>query len=193
MVNLPVAKASHAFMTAQELLELPSDGMRHELIKGELTTMTPSGSQHGETTAWIGRILATYIAENALGRSFGAETGFVIERDLDTVRAPDFAFIAKGRIKSHMPEGFFPGAPDLAVEVLSPNDRVMEVEDKIQQWLDADCRCVWVVNPVRRTITVHQKNAQPRVLRASDEVQSPEIIHGFCAKVSELFPPVDEA
>jgi Uma2 family endonuclease len=186
-------KTTHTLMTQQELLELPQDGMRHELIKGELTTMTPAGSEYGESAAWICRILGTHIVNNGLGRSFGTETGFIIERDPDTVRAPDFAFISKSRNKSRTPKGFFAGAPDLAVEVLSPHDRAVEMEDKIQQWLDAGCVCVWIVNPTRRTITIHKRNSQPQVLSAADEINPGDVLPGFSAKVQDLFPPADEA
>lgn len=182
-------KATQTLMTQEQLLDLPSDGMRHELIKGELTTMTPAGTEHGKIALWISRILATHIAVNALGDTFVAETGFLIESDPDTVRAPDFAFIAAARLQSPTPKGFFHGAPDLAIEVLSPSDRIIEVEDKIQQWLTAGCRQVWIVSPTRQTITIHQNSAQPQVLHPNDDIQSPDLLPGFRVKVKDLFPP----
>jgi Uma2 family endonuclease len=187
--NISMSKPAPKLMTQQELLDLPDDHMRHELIKGELITMPLAGCEHGQIALWIGRLLGTHIAKNKLGCSFGAGTGFLIERDPDTVRAPDFAFVAKNSTKPRTPKGFFPGAPDLAVEVISPDDCVMEVEDKIQQWLDAGCQSVWVVKPTRQTITIHQNNAQPQVLHPADDIHAPDLLPGFQAKVKDLFPP----
>ena len=181
---------SRAQMTADELLQLADDGLRHELIQGELTNMPPSGSEHGHETIWIGRIVSTYILEHDLGFSFGAEAGFIIGSDPDTVRAPNFAFIRKERVPGgRLPKGFFPGAPDLAVEVLSPSDRAVEVEDKIQQWLDAGTLQVWVINLHRRTLTVHRRDQPPQVLRSDDAVEGGDLLPGFRATVEQLLPP----
>jgi Uma2 family endonuclease len=90
-----------------------------------------------------------------------------------------------------LPEGFFPGPPDLAVEVLSPNDRAVEVEDKIQQWLDAGTREVWVINLRRRTLTVHRSDKPPRVLRADDFLDGGDLLPNFRAKVAQLLPPAE--
>ena len=181
---------SKAEMTAEDLLQLADDGLRHELIKGELTSMPPSGSEHGNETIWIGRIVSTYILDQDLGFSFGAEAGFIIGRNPDTVRAPDFAFVRKDRVPGgRLPKGFFPGAPDLAVEVLSPSDRAVEVEDKIEEWLDAGTRQVWVVNLYRRTLTVHCRDQPTQVLRADDTVDGGDVLPNFRAKVAQLLPP----
>ncbi|MGO9114549.1 MAG: Uma2 family endonuclease [Thermoguttaceae bacterium] len=178
-------------MTAEDFLQLADDGLRHELIKGELTSMPPSGSEHGYETIWIGRIVSTYILDHDLGFPFGAEAGFILGRGPDTVRAPDFAFIRKDRIPDgRVPKGFFPGAPDLAVEVLSPSDRAVEVEDKIQEWLDVGTQQVWVVNLHRRTLTVHRRDQPPQVLRADDTIEGGELLPDFRAKVAQLMPPV---
>ena len=181
---------SKARLTADDLLQLGDDGFRHELIQGELTTMPPSGSEHSEGTNWIGRVVGTFIVEKNLGRSLGAEAGFIIARDPDTVRAPDFAFVRKERVPGgRLPKGFFPGPPDLAVEVLSPNDRAVEVEDKIQEWLDAGTQQVWIINLHRRTLTIHRSDQPPQVLRADDMVDGGDLLPNFRAKVAELLPP----
>ncbi len=185
-----MAQSPNTLMTAEDLLEL-QDGLRHELIRGELTTMTPSGSPHGRCVIRITRILSNYIIDQNLGEAFAAETGFLIQTDPDTVLAPDFAYVSKARIPSPFPKGFFPGAPDLAVEVLSPHDRAVEVDDKIQKWLDTGALHVWVVNLNRRTITIHRKNNHPRVLRAADKIDDADLFPGFTANVDDLFPPLD--
>ena len=175
-------------MTAEELLELPGNGLRYELINGELKSMTPSGSEHGETVGWVCQVIGGYIAKGKLGRFVGAETGFLIARAPDTVLAPDFAFISKARAVGRLPKGYFPGPPDLAVEVLSPHDRAVEVEDKIQRWLESGCGQVWVFNTQRRTITVHSKGGRGVVLQGADVVSGGEVLPGFEAAVEALFP-----
>ena len=98
-------------VTAEALFDLPDDGLRHELIRGELTSMPPSGSEHSHETMWLGHIVCGYILEHGLGFPFGAEGGFLIGRDPDTVRAPDFAFVRKDRVQGGgLPRGFFPRA-----------------------------------------------------------------------------------
>src|SRR5262249_4638196 len=117
-------------LTADDLWRLPQDGMRHELIRGELTNMPPAGAEHGVTTMNLSTPLDKHARTNDLGRVLAAETGFIIGRDPDTVRAADVAFVSKPRIPATgIPKKFFPGAPDLAVEVVSPSDTVSEVEE----------------------------------------------------------------
>src|SRR5689334_9349409 len=106
-------------MTAEELFNLPEDGKRYELVKGELLTMSPTSGKHGAVTMRLSRILANYIEESSLGVTFAAETGFKLEHNPDTVLAPDFAFIAKDRI-STLPDNYVSLAPDLVIEVVSP-------------------------------------------------------------------------
>ena len=135
-------------MTAEQLLKLPDNGMRRELVLGELREMAPAGDEHGEIAMTIGSHLAQHVKSESLGRTYAAETGFLITRDPDTVRAPDAAFVrqdvidATGRLR-----GFRIGAPDLAVEVISPGDTYTEVHEKVMEWLDAGSRMVVVVDP----------------------------------------------
>ena len=129
--------------TASELFEMPDDGFRYELVKGELRRMSPSGGEHGATVVNITLLLGQHVKADKLGICFGAETGFKIASDPDTVRAPDVAFIRRERIpESGLPRKFWPGAPDLAVEVLSPGDTRREVDEKVADWLEAGARGV---------------------------------------------------
>ena len=125
-------------LTADDLWRLPDDGMGHELIRGELVIMPPSGSEHGAIGMTAGGRLFVHVQANALGAVFNADTGFIIARDPDTVRAADAAFVDKKRIPSAgLPKKFFPGAPDLAVEVVSPSDLLVDFQDKVEEWLAA--------------------------------------------------------
>lgn len=177
--------------TAEDLWRLPGDGRGYELIRGELTMVAPAGGGHGRAAMKIARLLDTYAEANDLGIVFAAETGFIIERDPDTVRAPDAAFVAKNRIpQSGIPAGYIPFAPDLVIEVLSPGDSQIDVEEKIQQWLSSGVRAAWVVNPRLKTITVHRPARDPRVLRESDTLAGDDVVPGFALDVAELFRPL---
>lgn len=120
-------------------------------------------------------------------QNHGAETGFIIRRDPDTVRAPDVAFIRADRLPEKLPQGYFDGAPDLAVEVLSPNDRASEVQGKIRDWLDAGCRAVWLVDPETKSVTVYKSAHDISVLNTADTLADAQLLPGFSAVVSEIF------
>ena len=174
--------------TADELLHLPDDGYRYELVKGELLHMPPAGGEHGATIMNIGAPLHLHVKKNALGIVFGAETGFKIASDPDTVRAPDVAFIRRDRIaEGGVSKGYISGAPDLAVEVISPGDTYTEVEDKVNQWLDAGTRMVIVANPRNKTLKVHRSRTDVIVLTESDELDCGDVVPGFTCKVFGLF------
>ena len=174
--------------TAEELFRMPEDGFRYELVEGELRKMSPSGSEHA---AIIGRLtvrLGQHVEANNLGLYFGAEAGFKIASDPDTVRAPDLAFVSRERVpESGIPKNFWPGAPDLAVEVVSPGDTFNEVEEKVEQWLAAGTREVWIVNPRKRSVSVYRSMTDVTRLSESDELDGGEVVPGFRCKVSEIF------
>ena len=174
--------------TASELYEMPDDGFRYELVKGELRRMSPAGGEHGAIIINVTLLVASHVKSNDLGVCFGAETGFKITSDPDTVRAPDLAFVGRERVpEGGIPRQFWPGAPDLAVEVLSPGDTYSEVEDKVADWLDAGTRAVWVVNPKRRTVSVYRATSDVRRLCEGDELDGGDVVRGFRCKVSEIF------
>lgn len=176
-------------MTADELLRLPADGMRHELVQGEMTTMAPAGAEHGFIAAELAASLSGYARRHDLGRVFAAETGFRIASDPDTVRAPDVAFVSASRLaETGIPRGFWPGAPDLAVEVLSPSDSYAEMEAKVYDWLDAGAQMVWIVNPKTRSITTYDAKGEVRVFRAKDTLDGAEVLPGWRITVGEVFP-----
>lgn len=172
--------------TADQLLAAGDIG-RCELVRGELIMMSPAGSEHGWIVVNITMPLATFVKQHSLGRVFGAETGFRIGRDPDTVRAPDVAFVAARRIGDKLAKGFFPGPPDLAVEVLSPDDRAGEVLAKVQDWLAAGCQVVWVVDPRTRTVTVYRSPSEIVILGAAETLDGGALLPGFSVAVGELF------
>jgi Uma2 family endonuclease len=111
----------------------------------------------------------------------------VLARGPDDVRAPDLAFIALERLPDgRLPDGFVEGAPDLAIEILLPNDRVMETEAKVEAYLTAGARAVWVVNPRARHLTVHTPDGLARILRETDDLAT-DVLPGFRCRVAEIF------
>ena len=175
-------------ITAEELLRMPARDQRHELINGELRTMAPAGYEHGRVTMKLGRLLANFVATHHLGDVLGAETGFKLRTSPDTVRAADVAFVAAARIPpGSQTYGFWEGGPDLAVEVISPGDTAEEVEAKIDDYLNAGTSIVWIVNPMRRTITVHRKGRDVDVLREGDTLSGDDVIPGFQCAVADAF------
>ena len=175
-------------VTAEELFEQPDDGRRYELVSGELRMMSPSGWRHGEVVGSLHTLLGYHVRKNQLGKVFGAETGFRLSRDPDTVRAPDVAFIAKENLPEHDPqEAFWPGAPDLAVEVLSPSDTTGHVDEKIDAWLSAGVPLVWVVDLGLRTVTVYRSRTDIGVQPSGTRLDGADVVAGFSCAVDEIF------
>ncbi|WNV76589.1 Uma2 family endonuclease [Geodermatophilus sp. DSM 44513] len=175
-----------ALMTAEQLVELPDAGKRHELVEGVLLSMAPAGGRHGSTGARLLIRVGTFVEDRDLGDVFTAETGFLLRRDPDTVRAPDVAFIASDRVAEARVPGFIPLAPDLVAEVVSPSDRATDVTAKALAWLDAGVRLVWVVDPETRTVTVYRPDGV-RVLRGADALDGGDVLPGFTLPLTGLW------
>jgi Uma2 family endonuclease len=173
-------------MTAEEFSLLPDRGTRQELVRGELEEMPPPQYRHGKTTANVEYVLNAWVRPRKLGRVV-SEMGFLIERDPDTVLAPDCAFIRADRIPRPEPEGYFPLAPDLAVEVLSPSDRPGGVLAKVDLWRAAGTRLVWVVDPERREVRTFRPAAEPSVDREGDVLDGGDVLPGLAVPVADLF------
>lgn len=175
-------------LTAEDLLKKADDGYRYELVKGIIRRMPPAGFEHGVRSVTIGEYLNVHVRKHQLGRVCGAETGFKISQDPDTVRAPDAAFVCQASIDEQgIPKGYWEGAPDLAVEIISPSDTYTEVAEKVDEWLGAGCAMVWVVNPRRETVEVYQSPEHITVLRRDDILEGGDVIEGFQCRVQDLF------
>ncbi len=175
-------------MTADELLRMPDDGRRYELVRGELRTMTPAGHMHGRVAMRLSWPLAQYVEANELGVVYAAETGFLLARDPDTVRAPDVAFVRRERVEEvGDAEGCWPGTPDLAVEVIPPSDANAEMESKVAEWFRAGARMVIVVNPGNRTTKVYRCATDVTMLTEDGEIDGADVVPGWRLPVRELF------
>ena len=175
-------------VTAEELLEMPDDGFRYELVRGELRKMSPAGFEHGTNAENIVASLLPHVRANGLGRVPLAEPGFLLTTNPDQVRVPDVAFVRQDRVEeTGIVRGYWPGPPDLAVEVISPNDRYTEVAEKVEDWLRAGTRMVIVVDPRRRVAIVHLLGKEPITLTEQDTLDGGDVVPGWRMPVSEIF------
>jgi Uma2 family endonuclease len=173
-------------ITADELLAMGDIG-RCELIYGELVMMSPAGLEHGVVAMRIGRVLSTFVDDHDLGICPAAETGYKVESNPDLVRAPDASFIAKSRLRGPLPRGYFDGVPDLAVEVISPDDIKREVAEKVNMWLAHGTKVVWIAYPQSMTITVHRVGQSSLNLGAGDEIRDEPLLSGFVLPLTKVF------
>jgi Uma2 family endonuclease len=174
--------------TAEDLLRMPDDGFRYELVKGQLRKMSPAGQRHGRIAIRVSTSLDNYVTLNKLGAVFAAETGFLISSEPDTVRAPDVAFVSQKRLDEVGDvEGYWPGAPDLIVEVISPGDIYTEVEEKVLEWLDAGTRMVVVINPRKRAVTVYRSLTDIIVLTENETLDGGDVVPGWLVTVRDVF------
>jgi Uma2 family endonuclease len=175
-------------ITAEQLLRMPRDGYRYDLIRGELRKMSPAGGYHGWTTMKLAVPLGAHVIGHDLGAIFAAETGFQLELDPDTVLAPDIAFLRKERIPPEEErKGFWVVAPDLVVEVVSPGDSAMEVDEKVQLWLELGSKVVWLVNPKRRTVTVWHADRTSRLLTENETLDGADMVPDFQIAIANIF------
>jgi len=183
-----MAATQPKLMTADELWAIGDDGCRYDLIEGELYRTSPASPKHGKFAARVARHLDVFVDELELGEVFGAESGFRLSRDPDTVLAPDAAFVRADKIPpDDEQDGFWPVVPDLVVEVISPSDTVGYLVDKFAAYLDAGVEAVLTIDPKRRTLSVHTQDGITRTLRENDVLELPEILPGFSLQVSEIF------
>jgi Uma2 family endonuclease len=177
-------------LTADDLWELShrvGDAKRLELVRGEILEMVPAGGEHGEVAGDIFALIHAHVRKHRLGRVTAAETGYILSRTPDTVRAPDVGFVSYVRAPKRLTKGYIPFAPDLAVEVVSPGDTAVEIHEKVLEYLRAETRLVWVLYPESKTIVVHS-SVGAHTLTEDDTLEGGDVLPGFGVAVREVFP-----
>ena len=176
-------------VTAEESLQLSTVNRRFELVKGIYIDMAPASAFHGMVASSIHYLIYTHVKRNHLGEVTAAETGFLLARDPDTVRAADVGFISAARIPASgvPPTGYWPLAPDLAVEVVSPNDDPDEILEKIEEYLNAGTKMVWVVYPKRKSVAVYRTPRESKIFRGEEKLLGEDVLAGFECMVKEIF------
>jgi Uma2 family endonuclease len=171
--------------TAEEFFQSPLS-KNHELIKGELVETMSTGFIHGVVAQEISYYVLDFAKKNKLGLVTAAETGFILGEK--TYRGADSAFISNESLKEHgYPQGFFPTAPDIAIEVVSPNNTSEEMMEKTNLYLQNGSRMVWIIYPQTRVITVYRKNNVVSLLRESDFLDGEDVLPNFRLSIAELF------
>jgi Uma2 family endonuclease len=170
--------------TEADLLRTPRDGRKYELVDGEIR-VSPAGSRHGVVALEIAARLLAFVKKERLGHVFESSTGFRLPSG--NVRSPDASFVARGRFEAdQVPEGFSPVPPDLAVEVLSPDDRPRAILDKVGEYLECGVRMVWIIDPKARTATVHRSLTDVRRLGPENALDGQDVLPGFRCLVSDI-------
>lgn len=183
---VPTVSPDATLMTADELLRAPIPNKRTELLRGVLVVREPAGSTHGIVAMNLGIELGTFVRRAGAGAVFAAETGFKLASNPDTVRAPDVAFVARERVPPRSARGFPALAPDLVVEVLSPDDRPGEVLAKVGDWLQAGTRLVWVVDPERRQARVYREDGSEAVVTEQGTLDGESVLPGFSCSLEAI-------
>ena len=174
--------------SAEELYSADHGQDRFELVKGVLIVMSPAGSEHGKIASRILIRLGSHVEEQDLGETFAAETGFLIESDPDTVRAPDAAFVSHKKLsETAQTSAYLPLAPDLVVEVVSPNDSSSDVEAKAEQWINAGTQIVLVADPKNETLRIYQSKSEIQVLRSGETFSSGDVCNNWQLDVDDVF------
>ncbi len=173
-------------VTVEQLSGYPGS-RRYELVRGVPRVCEPPGGVHGRLAARIAARLGDYVDRHRLGTVL-VETGYLLRRAPDTVRGPDVSFLSASRLRpDQVPEQFIPGAPDLAVEILSAGSRWPDVEEALADYLANGARMVWVVEPRERRVIVRYPDRPPRMLGADDVLEGEDVVPGFTLALVDLF------
>jgi Uma2 family endonuclease len=176
-------------LSAEEFARLPEEGgYRIELVRGMMVREPQPGGRHGRLVMRLVRALDAHARATGVGEVL-IEIGFMLSVEPATVRGPDVAFISAGRVPAEMPVGFWDGAPDLAVEVLSPGNRWSDIQAKVLEYLGAGAHAVWLVDPALSRVHVYESMNAARVLSGGDVLDAPELLPGFRLPLAELFSP----
>lgn len=177
---------AHGLVTAEMLLQMPAD-LRCELVQGEIIEMSPPGGEHGTVVIRLGSLLYAWSLTSP-GGSVGTESGFVLARNPDTVRAPDVYYVRADRVPpAGVPVEYWDLAPDFAAEVVSPGDRAAEVKAKVHDYLQAGTELLWVIYPTRRAVVVHTPDGVAQTFTKLDVLENQAVLPGFRCTVSDIF------
>jgi Uma2 family endonuclease len=181
-----IMPAHERWVTAEEFSRIPNDDYHYELVEGRVVRVSPPGSRHAVLAMQIAAILHGYVMEHGLGRAM-MPAGFTLARNPDTVREPDVAFVRQDRIpEAGIPDGYWPGPPDLTIEVRSPGDRPSEIRTKVDDYLARGVRLVWVVDP-KKTVTTYAPQSSPVTLGVDDVLDAGDVVPGFTCPVGRIF------
>jgi Uma2 family endonuclease len=172
--------------TATDLMNLSDDSYRHELVAGVIVAEPLPTHRHDRTRWRLERLLRAHAEAGDLGEVFG-EAGYILARDPDTVRGPDLSFVSRERLSDFDDTRFYSGAPDLAVEILSPSNRRGEIQAKVADYLAAGARMVWVVDPERKKVTTYRLLLRPHRLESTAILEGEDVLPGLVIPLIAIF------
>lgn len=181
------APAKPTLQTAEDLERLSAQGCRHELIRGELHERAFAGGLQGSITSQLSFYVGSIVISENLGMTFAAGTGFFVERNPDTVLAPDFAYVADSRLPNPLPDSYIPVVPDIVLETRSLANSKKHASAKVRLWLEIGVKSVWKMNPRMRLLTVYRANQTPRSLGEGDTLDGGDVLPGLSVPISRLF------
>jgi Uma2 family endonuclease len=173
-------------LTLEDFARLPADGARHEINAGELITLPPAKSLHTLIALAVLEALQGYLKRQPIGRAL-PEAGYILSHDPLTIRQPDVSMLSKERIRATAAENYFEGAPDLAVEVVSPSDSAEDLQIKVKQYLQYGAKQVWILYPKTQNIHVFFTGAALIILDHDQTLEGGDLLPGFSTKVADLF------
>jgi Uma2 family endonuclease len=176
----------HNYMTARELESVDIPGKVTELVQGRLVVKEPPGTEHGRMAANLAFLISAFVRPRKLGAVYSQDTGFKIAANPDTVRAPDVAFVSVER-RPEPGRGYASVAPDLVVEIRSPDDPKAEVAEKMQGWLAAGTRLAWVIEMDRRVASAHRPDGTTTVVEPDGFLDGETVLPGFRCRLAEVF------
>ena len=175
-------------ITPREFLTHPAARGPSELVRGEIRVVTPAGGAHGVVAAAIFRALDAFVEHHGLGICFADNTGFQLPGRDDTVRSPDAAFVRAERLPAKgIGMGWLTVAPDLVVEIISPNETAAELEEKLIDYFAAGTAMAWVIDPAMRTASVRRVDGSAKPLSAADALDGADVLPGFVLPLAKLF------
>ncbi len=175
--------------TDEEFMALP--GGRYELVNGDVLDVGNSGMEHGYVASILNILVGGYVLSQKLGVVCDSSTAFAMKTG--NKRSPDFSFVSKERLQGvrRLPKGFFQGAPDLAIEVISPSNTFEEIHNKLVEYFENGCRLAWVINPDEQSVLVYRQPQPEQLLKITDTLSGEEVIPGFELPVADLFAELD--
>jgi Uma2 family endonuclease len=190
-MTVTVERIDSKVLTDEEFMALPDDGGRYEVIDGELVNVGNSGMEHGNIGIFLGGLIEIFVRQNKLGVACDSSTAFKMKGG--NKRSPDISFVSKERLigLKRLPKGFFDGAPDLVVEIISPGNTFDEIHNKIEEYFESGTRLLWVIHPDEKYVLVYHSPQPDRLVRGDDVLDGEDVILNFQVAVSELFITLD--
>lgn len=182
----PTLSAQEPLLTGEELFNMGDVG-RAELVRGELIQFMPTGHPHGCVESNLAMLLGAFVKTHNLGRVLTGETGLYTQRDPDTVRGMDVAYISHERLAQVKSTSFLDVAPELVIEIMSPSDSWTEINDKIEEYFEVGVKLIWIVNPKRKRVHAYHSFTELDLFNTEDMLTGGVVLPDLEIRVADIF------